>query len=52
MEDLVEARRCLYKAGYGHNQIAKENFLILSLELTSVLLYDDVLYAVTPDGVE
>lgn len=27
-------------------------FLILSLELASVLLYDDVLYAVTPDGVE
>ena len=27
-------------------------FLILSLELASVLLYDDVLNAVTPDGVE
>jgi len=27
-------------------------FLILSLELASVLSYDDVLYAVTPDGVE
>jgi hypothetical protein len=27
-------------------------FLILSLELASLLLYYDVLYAVTPDGVE